>query len=109
MPWMTVPIALGIGSLALATGGATYGILSSNQARKESEAESKKQQASAAQLEKEFRDTQANLDKSTAGKDAKLRQQKLAAGAIGRRDTLLTGPSGIIGEPPVQRKTLLGL
>lgn len=44
----------------------------------------------------------------TARLQAEAAQRVRAAGALGRRATLLTGPSGVAAPPPVQRKTLLG-
>jgi hypothetical protein len=102
--------ALGIAALAVGIGSAAYAGVSSAEARSEARSESERQQRSVAALEKEFADRQTNLDKSTAGKDARERQKKQAAGAVGRRDTILTGPAGLAGDPTgAERKTLLGL
>ena len=48
---------------------------------------------------------QKSLDTRNA---ARNRQGNLAAGAGGRRDTILTGPLGVTGNPSGEQKTLLG-
>jgi hypothetical protein len=39
---------------------------------------------------------------------ARNRQRAMAAGAQGRRSTMLTGPLGVAGDASGERKTLLG-
>jgi len=104
-----MPTALGIAALAVGIGSAVYGGVSAADASSKADKQAKEQEASARKLQKDFEDTQSNLEKSTAGKDARERQKKLAAGATGRSDTLLTGPGGDVGEVPGAKKTLLGL
>jgi len=64
------------------------------------------------ELEKaEALENEANLSaEKTATRDAaKLKQQRSAAAATGRRNTILTTPLGVAGDAATgQRKTLLG-
>lgn len=43
-----------------------------------------------------------------AGENAREKQRQRAQQAYGRSDTILTGPLGLIGSAPGQRKSLLG-
>lgn len=95
--------------IAAAVGTAAFGIVSSNQARKESRKQSQAAQAQTSALEQSFLAEQENLEKSEAGRKARDKQKSRAASATGRRSTLLTSPIGIVGEAEGARKTLLGL
>lgn len=68
------------------------------------------QQAAAAKLSSDAAATQAARDSDAAAiqarDDARRRQRALSGTA--RRDTLLTGPSGLADSSSGQRKTLLG-
>jgi len=103
-----VPIIMAVAAVAGIGLGAYSAVDSASQAD-DAKKQFGEQQASARKLQKDFEDQQSNLEKSTAGKDAKSRQQKIAAGATGRGDTILTGPGGIPGAAPGTQKTLLGL
>ena len=104
-----MPVAAAWAAVAVALGSAAYSGVTAADARSDAKKQAEEQQASASKLRKDAENQQANLEKSTAGKDAKERQKKLAAGATGRGDTLLTGPSGNVGDVPGEKKTLLGL
>jgi len=104
-----MPVAAAWAAVAVALGSAAYSGVSSADASDKADKKMKEQEQSARKLQKDYDDTQSNLEKSTAGKDARDRQKKLAAGATGRGDTLLTGPSGDAGDVPGAKKTLLGL
>lgn len=71
-----------------------------NQLLKQQEDERKKYEADQAKLESE----QAQLDRNSM----RERQRARARGAMGRRDTFLTGPLGVVGEVEGAQKTLLG-
>lgn len=54
-------------------------------------------------------EAQAQQGAQEESASARRRQRLRALGATGRRDTILTGPLGVMGEPEIAGKTLLGL
>lgn len=114
-----------IGMLALSAASTTYGIVKQNEAARKQEEfqaqQSKQQEAmfneqrqAEAQMraEKEKMDAESEMQEMGEQKkqdrdSAKARQRKLAMGAYGRSDTILTGPQGIVEEP--EKKTILGV
>jgi len=104
-----MPVAAAWAAVAVAIGSAAYSGVTSADASDKADKQRREQEQSAAKLKKDYDDTQSNLEKSTAGKDARERQKKLAAGATGRGDTLLTGPGGDETDVPGAKKTLLGM
>ena len=71
-----------------------------------------RQEESVNQLESDLQNRQNNQEseaaKAKTRDEAKQRQKVKAQGAIGRRDTILTGPLGLTSEAPTTAKTLLG-
>jgi len=82
-----------------------------------SSAESAASMAKIDKSRKEFEKKQEQSQKRTAGKRKRRRLQErktLLAGQFeeadtGLRETILTGPAGVLGDSPRRRKTLLGL
>lgn len=118
-----------IGMLALSAGATAYGVVKQSEAARKQEefqAQQSKQQeamfeeqrvaeANAREQQKKLEDEQALELAQEEGQaearqrrdTAKNRQRKLAMGAYGRSDTILTGPQGIVEEP--EKKTILGV
>lgn len=59
-------------------------------------------------MDKELQDKMLKEQQGLEARTAKQRQAKLAAGAKGRSDTILTGPLGLTASGPKSGKTLLG-
>ena len=95
---------------AIAFGGlAGYNLYSAEEQKKEARDLQKKQEekANALAAEQTERD---NVVKATEQRDsARRRQRTLAQGALGTRDTILTGASGTGASYEGTRKTLLGV
>lgn len=125
---ITTGIIAAIGATATAA-GTVYGAVKSNEARKKQEEFSREQAAkqdemfrAQAEQEQAARDEQKKLQDEQAALDAeselqegakqrretaKNRQKRLALGATGRSDTILTGAKGVTEEPGA--KTILGV
>jgi Flp pilus assembly protein TadB len=99
-----------LAATAVAAGGTAYQMSESSKARKEARDATSRQERRQLQLEAEAR-TRAEQEEAQMGQSkAKARQKALAAGATGRRDTILTGPLGVPGaDTSGGGKTLLGV
>lgn len=67
-----------------------------------------------AQFNKELEDLKKmseNRDEKNVDiqQEERKKQKKKSTAGTGRRDTILTGPLGVIGEPQTANKTLLGI
>lgn len=101
--------AIGVGIAAIGTG---YSINAAEEAKDKANSDAAKQEKQA----KELADAEAARQalEETASKDQELqkdarqRQKRLSAGGMGRRDTILTGPLGVTGDPQTTAKTTLG-
>lgn len=109
------PAIIGGLSLALSAATAGYQISEAEDAKDRQVAQAKAQQDNAdtilAQGKTEQAKAEAEQTLEQAGVDtasAKARQRALAAGALGRSDTILTSPLGVSQSPSAQPKTLLG-
>ena len=69
----------------------------------------KKQQELEAQRAAELAKQKQDEENNTTRDAAKDRQKKQAAGAIGGRDTILTGPLGDTSVAPTEKKSILGM
>lgn len=103
-----------LGSIAVAAvvGGTAFQAVQSNKARKDATKAAQKQQTTTKGLEKEFKEKTDPVAKKAKEKkvdtEARTRQRSLAAQAVGRRSTILTGPLGLTEEPESKGKVLLG-
>lgn len=80
-------------------------------ARREARKAGEKQERKQAQLEAEARERVAGAEAAAAGTlaaQAARARQRGAAGQ-GARETILTGPLGLMSQPETAQKTLLGL
>lgn len=122
--------AAAITTAVVAAAGTTYGVIKQGEARKEQQKfqedqaakqasifeDQKKSEEAARAEQKALNDEAANANaeadfqKGAAQRreTAKNRQRRIAAGATGRSDTILTGPSGLSDEPLQVGKTILG-
>ena len=80
-----------------------------NSAKNAAEDAAKRQKELEAQRASELAKQKADEENKTTRDAARDRQRKLAAGATGSRDTILTGPLGDIGEAPTEKKSILGI
>lgn len=104
-----VPIILAVA----ATAGTGYQISQAERQRREAARAGERQEAEARKLEEQLRQRQtAEESAATAARvqaSARKRQRNLSTGGTSPRDTLLTGPSGLVAGPAEGQKTLLGL
>ena len=89
--------------------GNMFGSKENDEAKRAAEEAARKQreleEQRAAELARQKKDEENQETRNTA----RDRQRKIAAGATGWRDTILTGPLGDTSETQTQNKTLLGL
>lgn len=102
-----------VAAVAIAAGGTAYQISESKKQQKEAKKEMERQRARQNELDDEAKRRLENEESEERGiatrNAARNRQRALAAGAQGRRDTILTSPLGVQGEAaPTAGKTLLG-
>lgn len=99
---------------AVAVGTSIKQSSDSKKAREQSNAlaaeQARKQDEQIKAIEKKQQEEISGSEKTRVRDEARQRQQQLAAGATGRRSTILTSPIGVTGEQTVasQRKTLIG-
>lgn len=104
---------MGITAAVVGAGILGYSGWTSNKQEKEAKRQMNAQAAQQKDLENQLyarqQKEESDVAAITARNDAKKRQQALAAGASGQRDTILTSPLGDTSTPNSERKTLLGL
>ena len=113
---------LAVVGVAIAAGTAAYQVHSAEQAKGDARNAAKEQDTKQKKLEKEAADQAASSEasKAQAANRARQKASASAAGAMGRSDTILTGPQGVandaiggtptVGAAPTEtKKTLLGV
>lgn len=106
-----IETALIIGAIAGGV-GTGYSIYSAEEAKGEAKEARAQEQESQRRLQSEIESRRTTEESEETARrtqeEARRRQRALATGGRGRRDTLLTGPLGAVGEAQTARKTLLG-
>lgn len=94
--------------VTLAIGSTAYQVseADSAKARAENTAAGLKQKSD--EMNVDLKNQEATADSNLVRDQARTRQKALAAGAQGRRTTLLTGPLGLSDDANAPKKTLLG-
>lgn len=102
-------LALGVGVVGSSIYKAQATKTAAKKAAGAAENQYRQQQAQVAKLEAKENEAVVSAEKTKVRNEARVKQQRLAASASGRRNTILTSPLGIAGSGATgQRKTLLG-
>ncbi len=93
-------------------GTATYQAVDANQQRQKAKGKDNEAKEQTKRLAEEVNSRRTNEEGAAAAagvaQTARQRQRRVAAGAQGRRSTIVTGPLGLQEEAPTQRKSILG-